>query len=51
MWCSNNEVVKKTACDELVRKVNAIDTSRLVKKRGYDKKISEIEDKYLVLLA
>ena len=31
--------------DELVKKVNVIDTSGLVKKTDYDNKITEIEDK------
>ena len=37
--------------DELVKKVNAIDTSGLVKKADYDAKINAIKGKYLVLLA
>ena len=38
-----NEVVKKSACDELVKKVNAINTTALVKRTVYGKKITEIE--------
>ena len=43
-----NEVVKKKEHGELVKKVNAIqttDTSNLVKKIDYDTQISEIEKK------
>ena len=40
-----NDVVKKTVYDKLVAKVDNIDTSGLVKKRDYNTKISEIEDK------
>ena len=43
-----NYVLDKTEYDELVKKVNAIqtnDTSNLVKKTDYDIKISEIEKK------
>ena len=36
-----NEVVKKTVYDELVKKVNSIDTSGLAKKTDFDK-ITEI---------
>ena len=39
-----NDVVKKTECNELVKKVNAIqtnDTSNLVKKTNYNTKINE----------
>ena len=39
-----NEVVKKYVSDELVRKVNAIDSSVLVKKIDYNTKINEIKD-------
>ena len=35
--------MKKTAYDELVKKVNVTDTSRLVKKRDYGAKVSDIE--------
>ena len=41
-----NYVVKKTEYDELVKQINAIettDTSNLVKKTDYDTKISEID--------
>ena len=41
-----NYVVKKTEYDELVKQINAIettDTSNLVKKTDYDIKISEID--------
>ena len=44
----DNDVVKKTRYDTLVKKVNtigAIDTSELVKKTGYIRKIKEIEEK------
>ena len=45
-WCRKNEVVQKTIHDELVKKVNAIqttDTSDLVKNDEYDTKIDGIE--------
>ena len=42
-----NEVVKKTEYHELVNKVNAIDTSKLVKKIDYNTKIKDIKDKIL----
>ena len=41
MWCSKIEVVKKNVCDELVKKVNAIqttDTSDLVEIADNDTK-------------
>ena len=38
-------VVKKTVCDELVKKVKTTDTSDLVQKGDYDTKIDEIEKK------
>ena len=44
-----NYVLDKTEYDELVKKVNAVqtnDTSNLVKKTAYDIRISEIEKKY-----
>ena len=41
----DNDVVKKTVYDELVKKVNAIDTSDLAKKIDYDAKINEIKVK------
>ena len=40
-----NDVVKKTACDKLVAKVNSIDTSRFVLKTKYDLDKSELEIK------
>ena len=40
-----NDVVKKTACDKLVAKVNSIDTSRFVLKTKYDTDKLEIENK------
>ena len=40
-----NDVVKKTACDKLVAKVNSIDTSRFVLKTKYDTDKSEIENR------
>ena len=40
-----NDAVKKTVYDKLVAKVNNIDTSGLVKKKDYNTKITEIEDK------
>ena len=40
-----NDVVKKTVCDELLTKVNAIDTSELVIKTDYDAKIKDTADK------
>ena len=44
-----NKVVKKTEYDELVENVNSIitaDTSNLVKKADYNRKIGETEKKY-----
>ena len=44
-----NDVVKETVYDELVKKVNAIqtnDASNLVRKADYDTKIVEIEGKF-----
>ena len=43
-----NEVVKKTEYNELVLKVNVIQTSdnNLLEKTDYDPKIGEIEKKY-----
>ena len=38
------EVVKKSEYDELIKKVNAIDTSKLVNKTNYSAKIKDIED-------
>ena len=38
-------VVKKTIYEKLVKKVNPIDTSGLIKKTSYDNKITEIEGK------
>ena len=46
----DNDVVKKTVYDLLVKKVNAIDTTKLVNKTDCDAKIKDIVDKYLVLL-
>ena len=40
-----NEVVKKTEYNELVTKVNNIDTSGFVLKTNYNTKISELENK------
>ena len=40
-----NDVVRKTEYDELVKKVNAVPTSNLIKKADYDRKINEIEKK------
>ena len=48
MWCSKIEVVKKNVCDELVKKVNAIqttDTSDLVEIAENDTKNEYIEKK------
>ena len=45
-----NDVVKRDAYDEFVKKVNAvqtIDTSGLVKKTDYDKKLGGLEGKYM----
>ena len=41
------EVVKKTEYDELVEKINAIDTSKLVNKTDHNAKIKNIKDKIL----
>ena len=46
----NNDVIKKTLYDELVKKGNTIDTSGFIKKADYDSKI-KYKMKYLVLLA
>ena len=43
--CSDNEIVKKTANDKLVAKVNNIDTSRFVWKSRYDTDKSNVEKK------
>ena len=40
-----NDVVKKTAYDKLVAKVNSIDTSAFVLKTNYDRDKSEIKNK------
>ena len=40
-----NDTVKKTAYDQLVGKLNAIDISGLVNKTDYNAKIKDIEDK------
>ena len=39
----DNDVAKKTAYNELVKKVNTIDTNKYVKKIDYTAKINEIE--------
>ena len=47
-WCSKNEFVKTTISDELVKNVKAIqttDTSNLVKKTDFDRKIGHTEKK------
>ena len=41
----DNDVVKKTVCDEIVTKVNAIDTSRFVVKTQYNTDKSGLENK------
>ena len=43
----DKKVVKKDVYDELVKKVNAVDTSKLVNKTDYNAKIKYIEDKLL----
>ena len=40
-----NDVVKKTVYDELVKKFNAIDPSKLITKIDYDSKFKKIEKK------
>ena len=48
-----NKVVKKTEYDELVENVNSIiiaDTSNLVKKADYNRKIGETEKKTLTIV-
>ena len=48
-----NEVVKKTEYNEVVKKVNNInttDTSDLVKMLDYNTKINEIESKLLIMI-
>ena len=42
-----NDVVKKTVYNELVKKVNAIDTSKPANKTDYNAKTKDIEDKIL----
>ena len=42
-----NDVVKKTVYNELVKKVNAINTSKLANKTDYNAKTKDIEDKIL----
>ena len=44
---AKNDLVKKTVYNELVKNINAIDTSGLVKKTDYYDKIKSIEDKIL----
>ena len=46
----NNEDVKKTVYDQLVTKVNNIDTSRFVFKTKYNKDKSDFEKKSLILV-
>ena len=41
----DNDVVKKAVCDEIVTKVNAIDTSRFVLKTQYNTDKSGLENK------
>ena len=43
------EDVEKDMSDKLVKKSDAIDTSRLVNKANYNAKIKEIEDKILII--
>ena len=47
-----NDVVKKTECNELVKKINNIITytSELVMKTKYNTKINEIENKALRIM-
>ena len=47
-----DEVFKKTKYDELVEKVNAIDTTRFIQKTNYNAKINEVKGNtiYLELL-
>ena len=40
----NNNVLKETKYDGLVKKINVNDISRLIKKRDYNTKIKDIED-------
>ena len=44
-----NDVVKKTVYDELFKKVNATDTSKLVSKTDYNARIKYIKDKIPVI--
>ena len=41
----DNDVIKKIVYDELVKNVNAIDTSRFIKKTDYNPKIEDVENK------
>ena len=45
-----NDVVKKSVFDELIGKVNNIDTSGFVLKTKYDTDKSELEKKFLILV-
>ena len=45
------EVVKEDVYDDLVKKVNAIDTNELVKKQIITLKLMRLKVKYLILLA
>ena len=45
-----NDVVKKAVFDELIGKVNNIDTSGFVLKTKYDTDKSELEKKFLILV-
>ena len=52
MW-ENNDVVKNTEYGELVKKVNAIQTtatSNIVKKTDYNTKNNEIDKKLLIMI-
>ena len=44
-----NDVVKEAEYDELVKKVNPIDTSDLIKKADYNTTIVEVEKKILTI--
>ena len=45
-----NDVVKKTECDKLIKKVNAIQTTDLVKKPTITQKLMKLKRKLLVMI-
>ena len=45
-----NDVVKKTECDKLIKKINAIQTTDLVKKPTITQKLMKLKRKLLVMI-